>query len=70
MAYTFKQQLVPSSKYSIKCPHTMTPQYITVHNTGNNASAQQEIDYMIKNNNQTSYHVAIDEKICNSSNSF
>ena len=62
MAYTFKQQLVPSSKYSIKCPYTMTPQYITVHNTGNNASAQQEIDYMTKNNNQTSYHVAIDEK--------
>ena len=62
MAYTFKQQLVPSSKYSIKCPYTMTPQYITVHNTGNNASAQQEINYMIKNNNQTSYHVAIDEK--------
>ena len=61
MAYTFKQQLVPSSKYSIKCPYTMTPQYITVHNTGNNASAQQEINYMIKNNNQTSYHVAIDE---------
>ena len=62
MAYTFKQKLVPSSKYSIKCPFSMTPQYITVHNTGNNASAQQEIDYMTKNNNQTSYHVAIDEK--------
>ena len=62
MAYTFKQQLVPSSKYSIKCPYAMTPQYITVHNTSNNASAQQEINYMIRNNNQTSYHVAIDEK--------
>lgn len=62
MAYTFKQKLVPSSKYSIKCPFSMTPQYITVHNTANNASAEAEVAYMIKNNNQTSYHVAIDEK--------
>ena len=62
MSYIFKQNLIPSSKYSIKAPYTMTPQYITVHNTSNNASAQQEINYMIKNNNQTSYHVAIDEK--------
>ena len=62
MAYTFKQNLVPSSKYSIKCPYTMTPEYITVHNTSNNASAANEVKYMISNNNQTSYHVAVDEK--------
>ena len=62
MAYTFKQNLVPSSKYSIKCPYTMKPEYITVHNTSNNASAANEVKYMISNNNQTSYHVAVDEK--------
>ena len=62
MAYTFKQNLVSSSKYSIKCPYSMTPQYITIHNTSNSASAQNEIAYMISNNNQTSYHVAVDEK--------
>ena len=62
MAYQFKQNLVPSSKYSIKCPYTMTPEYITVHNTSNDASAENEIKYMISNNNQTSYHVAVDEK--------
>ena len=62
MAYTFKQNLVPSSKYSIKCPYAMTPEYITVHNTSNNASAANEVKYMISNNNQTSYHVAVDEK--------
>lgn len=62
MAYTFKQNLVPSSKYSIKCPYSMTPQYITIHNTGNNASAEAEVKYMINNNNQTSFHVAVDEK--------
>ncbi|MEE1238018.1 MAG: hypothetical protein UHI85_08085, partial [Turicibacter sp.] len=62
MAYQFKQNLVPSSKYSIKCPYTMTPEYITVHNTSNNASAANEVKYMISKNNQTSYHVAVDEK--------
>ena len=62
MAYTFKQNLVSSSKYSIKCPYSMTPQYITIHNTSNSASAKNEIAYMISNNNQVSYHVAVDEK--------
>ena len=62
MAYTFKQNLVPASKRSIKCPYPMTPQYITVHNTSNDASAANEVAYMLRNNNQTSFHVAIDEK--------
>ena len=62
MAYTFKQNMVASSKYSVKCPYSMQPEYITVHNTSNNASAANEVKYMISNNNQTSYHVAVDEK--------
>ncbi|MGE7839620.1 peptidoglycan recognition protein family protein [Lysinibacillus sp. NPDC093712] len=61
MAYVFKQNLLPSSKYSIKSPYTMTPQYITVHNTANDASAANEIKYMITNDNQVSYHVAVDD---------
>ncbi|WP_342557001.1 N-acetylmuramoyl-L-alanine amidase [Lysinibacillus sp. FSL P4-0201] len=62
MAYTFKQTLLPSSKYSIKAPYIMVPQYITVHNTANDAPATNEIAYMINNNNQVSYHVAVDDK--------
>ena len=62
MSYTFRQNLVPSSKYSIKCPYSMTPSYITIHNTSNSASADAEIRYMISNNNQTSFHVCVDEK--------
>ena len=50
----------PTSKYSIKCPYTMTPQYITIHNTANDASAMSEVSYMIGNNNKTSFHVAVD----------
>ena len=62
MAYTFRQNLVSSSKYSIKCPYTMSPIGICVHNTSNSASADAEIRYMIGNNNQVSYHFAVDEK--------
>lgn len=62
MTYTFKQTLLPLNKYSIKSPYTMTPQYITVHNTANDAPAEKEISYMISNNNQVSFHVAIDDK--------
>lgn len=55
------QMLCPSSKYSIKCPFSMTPQGITVHNTANDASAKNEVSYMITNNNQVSYHYAVDD---------
>ena len=57
-----RQNLVSSSKYSIKCPYTMTPEGITVHNTANKASAENEIAYMIRNDNQVSYHYAVDDK--------
>jgi len=62
MSYIFKQTLLPSSKYSLKAPFIMTPQFITVHNTANDAPAANEISYMIGNNNQVSYHVAVDDK--------
>ncbi len=62
MAYTFKKNLVSSSKYSIKCPFAMDAEYITIHNTANDATAENEIAYMNRNNNQVSYHVAIDDK--------
>lgn len=62
MGYTLKQNLVSSSKYSIKCPYAMEAEFIVIHNTANDASAESEIKYMISNNNQTSYHYAIDDK--------
>lgn len=58
----FRQWLVPSSKYNIKAPYTMIPKKITLHNTDNQMPAVNEISYMRNNNNQTSYHLAIDEK--------
>ena len=62
MSYTFKQKLVSSSKYSIKCPYTMAPEYIVVHNTANDASAENEVKYMISNNNPVSFHYAVDDQ--------
>ena len=61
MSYTFRQNMVSSSKYSIKCPYSMSPSYITIHNTSNSASADAEVRYMISNNNQVSYHIAVDD---------
>ena len=56
------KNLVPKSKYNIKCPYTMKPEFIVVHNTANKATARNEIAYMIANNNETSFHYAIDDK--------
>ena len=62
MHCTFTQNAVHSSTYSITCPCSIDAQYITIHNTSNSASADAEIRYMINNDNQTSYHVCVDEK--------
>lgn len=62
MSYTIINKYIPQSKYKIKAPYTMTPQYVTIHNTYNDATALNEIAYMTNNNAQTSYHVAIDDK--------
>ena len=62
MSLTIKQNLVSKDKYSIKCPYTMTPEWITIHNTDNDAPAENEIKYMISNDNQVSFHYAVDDK--------
>ena len=56
-----RQDLVSSNKYNIKCPYSMNPIGISVHNTYNNASAKNEISYMKSNNNQVSFHIAVDD---------
>lgn len=55
------KNLVTEDKYGIKCPYSMEPIGITVHNTANSASADAEITYMISNDNEVSYHFAVDE---------
>ncbi|MES1048544.1 N-acetylmuramoyl-L-alanine amidase [Bacillus thuringiensis] len=40
----------------------MNLEFITIHNTYNDASAENEIAYMIRNDNQVSFHIAVDDK--------
>lgn len=61
MSLQITQMLCPSSKYPIKCPYSMTPTRIVVHNTDNDASAMNEISYMISNDNECSFHYAVDD---------
>lgn len=60
--YIIKQNLVASENYSVKCPHSMTAEFIVVHNTANDATAENEVAYMIRNKNQVSFHYAVDDQ--------
>ncbi|ODB73542.1 N-acetylmuramoyl-L-alanine amidase, partial [Bacillus velezensis] len=61
MTIAVKKRIVESEKYALKCPNPMTPEYITIHNTANDASAANEISYMTGNPESTSYHFAVDD---------
>lgn len=56
-----RQNLVSPDKWNIKCPYPMTPTRIVIHNTANDASANNEIAYMIRNNEYVSFHFAVDD---------
>lgn len=55
------QSLISKDKYNIKCPYTMNPIGICIHNTANDASAKNEVAYAKNNNNEVSYHIAVDD---------
>ena len=55
------KMLVPSTKYGVKCPYDMVPEFVTIHNTANNVSALSEISFMIGNWAEVSYHWAVDD---------
>ena len=52
----------PANKISIKCPYSMIPNCIVIHNTANDAPAKNEISYMHSNSNTVSFHFAADDK--------
>lgn len=59
-----RKSLIDNSRYSLKCPYYMKVEYVTYHNTDNNASADAEVKNIkrLDNNAQVSFHVAVDEK--------
>lgn len=62
MAYKLINMWTPSALFRYKSPYKMDPESLTVHNTGNTASARNEARYHNGNSNQVSYHVAGDDK--------
>lgn len=62
MALTIKKLAMPIYMYNVKCPYIMNPTRIVIHNTANDAPAENEIKYMQSNYNQTSFHYAVDDK--------
>ncbi|MER2458627.1 N-acetylmuramoyl-L-alanine amidase [Bacillus subtilis] len=62
MAIKVVKNLVSKEKYSLKCSNPMVPEYITIHNTANDASAKNEISFMKNNTSSTSFHFAVDDK--------
>ncbi len=55
------KKLLPQNLYSLKSPNGMNPTRIVVHNTYNDAPAINEINYMISNNLEVSFHFAVDD---------
>lgn len=62
MDLKIRDKWLPESKYNIKSPRIRQKTSITIHNTANSASAENEANYMIRNNNQVSFHAVADEK--------
>jgi len=59
----FVNKPLPKSKYSLKATNPMKAKGFTLHNTFNDASAANEIEYMQNNNPaSTSFHYAVDNK--------
>lgn len=56
------KNMLPLTKYKLKAPYSMKPEVIVVHNTANDATARNEIAYMIRNDNQVSFHYAVDDR--------
>ncbi len=56
------KNLVDETMYKIKCPNKMTATRIVVHETANDASALNEISYMLRSDKETSFHFAVDDK--------
>lgn len=60
--FTIYNVPLAANRYARKATYSMVPIGITIHETDNNAPARNEIAYMQRNDNWTSFHYAVDEK--------
>ena len=56
------KKIIPESLYPLKCTFGMSPDRLCIHNTANDASAENEARYVHNNSAATSYHFAVDDK--------
>lgn len=54
-------KIINKKLWPLKCPYSMVPEFIVIHNTSNDASAQNESAYMEKNSVATSFHFVVDD---------
>ncbi len=59
---TIRPMLCPEDRYGIKCPFSRTPSRVVIHNTANDAPAENEIRYMLNRPEEVSFHFAVDDK--------
>lgn len=57
-----KKQIIDSKQFDVKCPYSITPKGISVHNTGNlNSTAQNERDNLNWTRDERSFHFVTDK---------
>lgn len=56
-----RKQIIPTSQFDVKCPYNITPIGISVHNTGNTASAENENKNLSWTRDERSFHYVTDE---------
>lgn len=55
------ENLCPADKFWLKATYPMQPIGVCIHNTANSATAMGEINYMLGNDQWTSFHYCVDE---------
>lgn len=55
------RKIIPISQYDVKCPYSITPIGISIHNTGNSASADNENKNLSWTRDERSFHYVTDE---------
>ena len=56
-----RKAILDVSRWDLKCPFSMTPEFVVIHNTANDAPAENEIAYMGRNDSEVSFHYAVDD---------
>lgn len=56
------KQMCPEDRYWLKCPYTRSPRFVVMHNTANDAPAENEVSYMLRRDEEISFHYAADHE--------